>query len=108
VSKNHVSIRSKWITYEDNYFINPVDEFRNEMATDGTHNKFFSGKWNRSRRLWELVEIRSSQVASHDNNTVSEVNYSALTVSQSTIIENLKEQSDELPSSLLNPERLPG
>jgi hypothetical protein len=108
VSKIHVDIRTKWITYEDNYLIDPVDEFRNKMATDGSHNKFFSGKWNRSRRLWEFVEIRSSQVASHDDNTVSEVNHSAMTVSQSTIIENLKEQSDEFWSSLLNPERLPG
>lgn len=70
------------------------------MCLDRTHNKLSGVRFDRP--FAHVVEVRGTEVARHDDNGIAEVDDTTLTVSQTTIIEHLQEEGDELPCSFLD------
>ena len=70
------------------------------MVTDGSHDEFTRLRLDGA--FTHLVEVRSAEVARHDDDGVAEVDDATLTVSQAAIVEDLQEELDKLPGGLLD------
>ena len=70
------------------------------MVADGAHNELSCCGLDRA--FTHVVEERRAKVARHDDDRVAEVDYTALTIGQPTVIENLEEELVELPGCLLD------
>ena len=76
-------------TYEDHDLVDTVDELGREVALDSAHDERLGSGFDRS--LTHVVQEGSTEVTSHDDDRVLEVNNTALTVSETTIVEDLQE-----------------
>lgn len=87
-------------TYEDNYFIDAVDEFWREVTLNSSKNEL-----SRFRLDWpisHIIQVRCSQIRSHDDNSVSKVDNATLSIRETTIVKNLQEQCDEFAGGFLD------
>lgn len=85
---------------EDDRIIQPIDEFGREVALDGVRHLGANG--GRDGSFLQLGEISGAEVAGEEDDGVLEVHHSSLAVRESSVVENLEEEGDELPSGLLD------
>lgn len=70
------------------------------MHLDSAHNQLSRLLLHRS--FTHIIQVRRSQVRSHDDHRIPEVDDTALTVRQTTVVEDLQEKRDEFPSGFLD------
>lgn len=70
------------------------------MHLDSAHNQL--SRLLLHRPFAHIVQICRSQVRSHDDHRIPEVDNTALTVRKTTVVENLQEERDEFPGGLLD------
>jgi hypothetical protein len=87
-------------THEDDDLVDSVDELWREMAADRSHHQFLSLRLHRT--FTHIVKISCAKVACHDDDSVSEVDHSALAIRESPIVQDLQEKRDEFPASLFD------
>lgn len=73
------------VTYEDDDLVDSVDKFWGEVPLDGGHDKLSCGGFHRS--FTHIIEVRSTQVRSHDNDRVPEVHDSSLNEDMSVLLQ---------------------
>ena len=88
------------MTYEDDDLVDTVDELRWEVSLDSAHHELSCLRPYRT--FTHLVEVRRTKIRRHNDNRVPEVNDTALTVGQTTVIEDLQEELDELAGRFLD------
>ena len=87
-------------TYEDDNFVDTIHKLGWEVALDCAHDELL--------RVWldgtvsHVVQEGSAEVAGHDDDSVAEVYDATLAIGQAAVVEDLQEELDELPRSLLN------
>lgn len=87
-------------THEDDDFVDSVNELRWEMAANCSHDQLFGLRFHRT--FTHVAKISCAKITRHDDDSVPEIDHSALAVCQSTVIQDLQEKGDEFPASLLD------
>ena len=87
-------------THEGNDLVDSVNELWREAVADRFHHQVPGLLGHRP--FTHFANMARAKVACHDDNSVSEVDQSTLTIRQSTIVQDLQEKSKEFFASFLD------
>ena len=85
-----------------NYFIQTVQEFRTEMASQVIHNLTLSLRFDLTILINTIQQIRRTDVGSHDKNCILKVNCTSLRICDTAIIQYLQQYVKHIRMCFLN------